>query len=65
VKIELDYNPIDGQISTNSGVYIGVYTGLESHESTGCKTDIDSLVKLKDAGFTAEEIIEMKKKELI
>ena len=28
-------------------------------------TTIDDLVKLKDAGFTAEEIVELKKREVI
>ena len=56
----LKYDEQTGQITDAHGaiVYnISGYTGIEIKDST----NVDDLIKLKNAGFTAEEIIAIKK----
>lgn len=59
----LNYDPSTGNVEDGNGVYIGCQLNIKSVKSAG--PAIDDIVKLKDAGFTAEEIIELKRKEVI
>ncbi len=62
-KVLLDYEPSTGQIQTKEGLYVGVQLGLS--EFTESNTLVDSLIKLKNAGFSADEMIELNRKGLI
>ena len=58
----------DGFMYDKNGVMIISVSGMNySFDEVGdtATTTIDDLVKLKDAGFTAEEIVELKKREVI
>lgn len=63
-KVTLEYDDASGQITDASGAIIGNWMGLDSFSSAG-RIKIDTLVKLKEAGYTAEEIISMDKREMI
>ena len=39
------------------------YLGLEDHEAK--ESSVDTLVKLKNAGFSTDDIVELRRKELI
>lgn len=68
MKVLVDVQNINGQ---NGDIYYkGYYMGsfgfgsdIEPHEDS--QTKISDIVKLKEAGFTSEDIIEMKKASLI
>ncbi len=62
-KITLNFDPATGSVTDAKGMYIGMNLTLTPVE--GGTVEVDVLVKLKNAGFTAEEIIEMKRKELL
>lgn len=63
MKIELDYDPVGGQISDPSnGLCVGHYVGLEHCESSASKREVfnvSELCKLRSAGFDAGEIVEL------
>jgi len=63
-KIILEYGH-DGSIFDASGTMITTWQNLEHFGEHEDKASIDDLVKLKEAGFTSEEIVEMKKKGVI
>jgi hypothetical protein len=73
MKIELQYDPATGAIETEEGGLITHWPGLENHQSITGTTElksepmsnIDDLVKLRDAGFTDEEIIAMSSRGVI
>ena len=60
----LKYDELSGEITDGNGGFVTTmlgFTGIEIKESGG----VDDLCKLKNAGFTAEEMIDLKRKELI
>ena len=67
MKIALNYDVNTGQITDDSGIIIMSYMGLQNNEIKESKvsTNVTDLVKLKDAGFTAEEIISLSSREII
>ena len=71
MKIVLNYEPATDTVSDNNGLYIGLWTNptdLEGHKVTGEADDqsiIESIVRLKNAGCSVDEIIEMKKNGLV
>ena len=66
MKILLNYDKVNGAISTNDGLIIFNYIGLENHEHDGDNGKyIESLVTLKNAGFEVNEIIELNRKGLV
>lgn len=67
MKIALNYDVNTGQITDDSGIIIISYMGLQNNEIKESKvsTNVTDLVKLKDAGFTAEEIISLSSREII
>lgn len=65
-RIILDYDPANGNISDAKGSIVGNWQDLLStsfKDNSG--VDVESICKLKNAGFSAEEIIEMKRKEVL
>ncbi len=59
----LKYDPETGMITDNTGMSVYTYVGavpIEIKEATS----IDDMIKLKNAGFTAEEVIQIKKSGL-
>jgi hypothetical protein len=58
-KIILEYNESTGQITDALGVMPVLWIGLKGFESETSKLSVSSVVKLKEAGFTAEEIVEL------
>lgn len=68
MKIQLNYNPATGQITDNNSVMLFSWPGLDDHavnESEAKATDIDELIKLKNAGFDTDDLVELRKKEII
>lgn len=63
-KVLLDYNPATGQVSTSNGFLVGTYVGLQPYDVFD-KPKVEDIVKLKEAGFTAEEIVMLVKKEVL
>lgn len=67
--IKLEYNPSTKNVETIDGVFIGCSTSddLTKYEikESDSSVPVDEVVKLKEAGFTAEEIIEMHKKGVL
>ena len=66
-KIILSFDDTTGFVYDANGLYIGSNLQLKSFEVTDEKSGvpIDDLVKLRNAGFTTEEIIELKRKDLL
>jgi hypothetical protein len=64
-KVMLDWDSNSGMIYDAAGTYIGCVISLKPFEDEKKGTAIDDLVKLHNAGFTTEDIIELKRKELI
>ena len=66
MKVLLEYDEKTGNMSQN-GIYIGAWVGLvEQKEPEDSKSsNIDSMVKLKNSGFTAKEVIEISKAGLL
>ena len=59
----LKYEPSTGNITDANGTLVSTMPGfipIEVEQSTG----VDDIIKLKNAGFTAEEIIAIKKASL-
>ncbi len=62
-KITLTYDESTGTVTDGRGIYIGMDKTIVSVE--GSMVEVDVLVKLKNAGFTTDEIIELHRKELL
>jgi len=65
-RIIVSYNPATGDIDGPNNYHISnmmLPSDAIEEESTG--VGVDEIVKLKNAGFSAEEIIELKRKEVI
>ena len=69
MKIQLNYDPSTGKITANSGEFLFAWMGLRDHEivqhELKSTSNIDEIIKLKTAGFNADEIIELSKSRLI
>lgn len=66
-KIVLNFDDTTGMVYDANEIYIGCNLTLKSFDATDAKSGvpIDDLVKLRNAGFTNDEIIELKRKELL
>tara|TARA_R110000744_G_C19371578_1_gene562725 strand:- start:22850 stop:23044 length:195 start_codon:yes stop_codon:yes gene_type:complete len=62
-KVLLDYDKNTGNISKN-GTHIASWAGLGEYEEPEV-SNIDAMVKLKNSGFTAKEVIELGKAGLL
>lgn len=57
-KVILGYDPQTGSITDINGYCVATYSGLLYEEATEKETDVvHEMIKLKNAGFTAEEIV--------
>ncbi len=66
-KIVLNFDDATGFIYDANDLYIASNLSLKPFDSIDGKSSvpIDDLVKLRNAGFTTDEIIELKRKELL
>lgn len=64
-KIVLEYDSESGELMDVNDIHLGYMTGLTGFKPEKQKTDVGALVSMKDAGFTAEEIMQMKREGLI
>jgi len=62
-QVLLDYDPLSGNITTKEGLYIGISPGLTEFKDE--RASLKSLIELKNAGFSADEMIELNRKGLI
>jgi hypothetical protein len=62
-KILLDWDSDTGMIYDASDMYIGCSLTVKPFDQGNA--GIDALIKLHNAGFSTEDIIELKRKELI
>lgn len=66
MNIKVKYDKNTGEVRSLDDLYIGICMGIEKFEDDKDeKVTIDEVVKLKEAGFTSEEIIEMHKKGVV
>lgn len=69
MKIQVEYDPATGQMSDpTNGALLTSWTGLshlEVKEQEAKESNVADLAKLKSAGFTAEEIMQMKREGLV
>ena len=65
-QLYLKYDPITGNITDGNNVYVATMTGFVPIELDDIPqtTSIDDMIKLKNSGFTAEEVIAIKKANL-
>jgi len=59
----LNYDQVNGHVTDKSGALIITYVGAIPVEIEKSST-VDDIIKLKNAGFTAEDIIAIKKANL-
>jgi hypothetical protein len=64
-QIILEWDTDTGFLYDAKNVYIGSNLQIEPFEPETKSTSIEDLVKLRNAGFATDEIIELKRKELI
>lgn len=64
-NIVLSWDTTSGMVYDANDLYIGSNLTLKPIEVDQTGTPIEDLVKLRNAGFTTDEIIELKRKELI
>lgn len=66
-KIVLNVDTDNGMIYDANDMYIGCNISAKSFDqaTAGGGVAIDDLVKLRNAGFSTEEIIELKRKDLL
>jgi len=62
----LEYDPVSGMITDGSSTLVTTLVGYVPVEIKTEKesTSIDDMIKLKNSGFTAEEVIAIKKANL-
>lgn len=60
-RVILEYDEATAQITDATGCMVGTWGGLKSFDSTNESVPASTLIKLKEAGFDAEEIIAMNK----
>lgn len=67
MKIVLDYDPTAGHITAENEGMSFTWMGLERFElkNQTANTTIEDLVKLRNAGYETDDIIELRKKEII
>jgi len=60
----LHYDLITGNVTDASGMLVICYPAALPVEVESKGTSIDDMIKLKNSGFTAEEVIQIKKANL-
>jgi len=64
-KVLLNYDVQTGTLTNESGMTVGTWAGLPTHKELKGNSKVEDMIKLKNSGFTAEEVIEMGKAGLI
>tara|TARA_R110000744_G_scaffold347704_1_gene453249 strand:+ start:59 stop:253 length:195 start_codon:yes stop_codon:yes gene_type:complete len=64
MKQYLEYDPISGAITDDKGTMVISMMGYTPITLEASNTSIDDMIKLKNSGFTAEEVIQIKKANL-
>jgi hypothetical protein len=66
-KIVLELDDTNNMVYDANSMYVGCLIGIKPFDATDEQrgVPIDDLVKLRNAGFTTDEIIELKRKELL
>ena len=65
MSVYLKYNEASGNITDANDILVACFTGFKGVEVDENKnTSIDDMIKLKNSGFTAEEVIAIKKANL-
>ena len=65
MKVIVEYDQVTGEIKDKSGMTIGSWFELEHFGSPDEPNKVRDIIKLKDAGFTAEDIVTMKEGGLL
>ena len=63
--ITLNYDEVTGNVTDATGISICHYVGAQSVRDDKSGQSIDDLINLKAAGFTVDDIVELKRKDLI
>lgn len=62
MKVVIEYDPATGNMTDAKGAYVGCWMQLESFGNELTVSDpVEDIVKLKNSGFTAEDIVALKK----
>ncbi len=64
-QILLELDTTDGSVVDANGALLTYWAGSPLVSFDADTKDVETLVKLKNAGFTADEIVELSRKELI
>lgn len=64
-RIILDYDEMSGQLYDANSLSVCGMLGMVSFEPEDSATTTDDLIKLKNAGFETDDIVELRRKELI
>lgn len=64
MKITLNYDPTTGQVTDNNGAIIVTWMGLQDQQAEP-EISVENLVELKKAGFSTDEIVELRKKDIL
>lgn len=70
INLVVSYDQQSGMIYDRSDFCFATFVGLEGQcdvasESVVSGTGVEELIKLRNAGYTTDEIIELRRKELI
>jgi len=63
--ITLNYDEVTGNVTDRAGTYIGCASEVHDVLIETKASNIGDLIQLKEAGFTVDEILELRRKELI
>ena len=64
MKQYLEYDQLTGNILDGKGLVVCTFLGYTPVSIEASSTSIDDMIKLKNSGFTAEEVIQIKKANL-
>lgn len=65
-KIIVDYDPASKNLLTPDGAYVGIWPDASGHPpEAASEISVSKLCNLKEAGFSADEIVELKKGNII
>lgn len=66
MKVVLNYDPTTGHLTDKDGGYIYQLAGIKYEDfENKSGIEVNELIKLKEAGFTVEEITHLKDRSLI
>jgi len=66
MKVIVEYEPNSGNITDSTGCLVGTFFSLKPFdEDQKSNATIGELVKLKEAGFTVDEIVTLKDRKLV